>query len=83
MLDKVVQKENSKHKEYNLEKHEIIEKLQRKHQTSLAKTLCWEKKFRFQRAKVTVLKKKIKDLREQASPSGMKLNILDNAITLC
>ena len=69
--------------EHNLKQQEVIEKLQRKHKKALAKTLCWAKKFRLQRAKVKVLKKKIKALREQASPSGMKLNILANAITLC
>ena len=83
VLVKVVQEENIRYKEHNLKLQEVIEKMQRKHRKSIARTFCWAKKSRLQREKVKVLKKKIKALRKQASPSGTRLNILANATTLC
>ena len=80
---RVIQEENNRYKEHNVRKQGIIEKLQRKYIKAKVRTSYWTKKFKFQKAKVTVLKQKVKALKEQASPSGTRLNILANAITLC
>ena len=58
----VIQLENNRYKEKNLKQQNIIEKWQRKYKRAKAKVGFWTKKFQFQRAKVVVLKKKIKVL---------------------
>ena len=83
VLIRVMQEENNRYKEQNVKQQGVIEKLQKKYRKAKARIGYWTKKFKFQRAKVTILKQKVKSLREQASPSGTRLNILANAITLC
>ena len=78
-----MQEENNRYKKHNVRRQGIIEKLQTKYIKVKFRTGYWTKKFKFQKAKVTVLKQKVKALKEQASPSGTRLNILANAITLC
>lgn len=83
VLIRFMQEENNSYKEQNVKQQSVIEKWQRKYIKAKFRTSYWTKKFKFQKAKVIVLKKKIKVLQEQTSSSGTRLNILANAITLC
>ena len=83
VLTKVIQEENTKYKDQALKNQTFIKKLKRRNKKATDVTLSWVKKFEFQRAKVQVLKNKVKLLKEKVTPTGPRLNILANAISFC
>ena len=83
VLTKVIQEENTKYRDQALKNQTFIKKLKRRNKKAIDVTLSWVKKFEFQRAKVQVLKNKIKLLKEKITPVGTRLNILANATSFC
>ena len=81
VLTKVIQEENTKYIDQALKNQTFIRKLKRRNKKATDVTLSWVKKFEFQRAKVQVLKNKVKLLKEKITPAGTRLNILANAIS--
>ena len=81
VLTKVIQEENTKYRDQALKNQTVIKKLKRRNKKAIDVTLSWVKKFEFQRAKVLVLKNKVKLLKEKSTLTGTRLNILANAIS--
>ena len=83
VLARVIQEENTKYRDQALENRTIIKNLKRRNKKATDVTLSWVKKFELKRAKVQVLKNKVKLLKEKVTPAGSSLNILANAISFC
>ena len=83
VLTKVIQEENTKYKDQALKNQNFVKKLKIRNKKATDVTLSWVKKFEFQRAKVQVLKNKVKFLKGKITPAGTRLNILANAISFC
>ena len=83
VLTKIIHEENIKYREQGLKNQSLIKKLRKRNKKATDVTLSWVKKFEFQRAKVQVLKNKIKLLKEKTTPTGIRLSILANAISFC
>ena len=83
VLTKVIEEENNKYREQGVKNQGLVKKLRRRNKRITDVTLSWVKKFKFQRAKVQVLKNKIRILKEKTTPAGTRLNILANTISLC
>lgn len=83
VFTRVIQEENTKYRDQALKNQTIIKKLKRRNKKATDVTLSRVMKFELKRAKVQVLKNKVKLLKEKVTPAGSSLNILANAISFC